>query len=75
MTGQFYSTCLPLCKGGHKISAYWNVIIREAIHEWIEHRKQKQWPEIILKFKDKADFPALETYRNELQTPKKDPLA
>lgn len=52
-----------------------NAIIREAIHEWLEHRKQQQWPEAVLQFKGEADFPAFETYRNELQIPKEDPLA
>lgn len=52
-----------------------NAIIREAIHEWIAHRKQREWPEIILKFKGEKNFPAFENYRDELQTPKEDPLA
>ena len=52
-----------------------NAIIREAIHEWIEYRKQQQWPEKILKFKGISDFPAFESYRSELDTPQEDPLA
>ncbi|MES2614250.1 MAG: ribbon-helix-helix domain-containing protein [Bdellovibrionota bacterium] len=47
-----------------------NFIIREAIKEWLEnHSQTNHWPELILNFKGVPDFPAFESYRNELIDP------
>ncbi len=52
-----------------------NAIIREAIQEWLQQRKRQEWPLAVLKFNGVADFPAFETYRDELQTHTEDPFA
>jgi metal-responsive CopG/Arc/MetJ family transcriptional regulator len=52
-----------------------NTIIREAVKEWIAHHQVKQWPKSIKEFNGIKKMPAFETYRNELELPKEDPLA
>jgi len=42
-----------------------NAIIREAITSWLNN-KHKQWPEEILNYQGDEDFPAFESYREEL---------
>ena len=50
-----------------------NAIIRQAITSWLTH-KHKQWPEEILNYQGDEDFPAFETYREELTEIKDDPF-
>ena len=51
-----------------------NLIIREAIQEWIVHHT-KQWPESVMKFQGVKDFPPFEENRDQLKPPKDDPFA
>jgi len=50
-----------------------NAIIREAINSWL-NSKHKQWPEEILNYQGEKDFPAFESYREELTDIKGDPF-
>jgi hypothetical protein len=52
-----------------------NAIIRHAIEAWITRHSQPQWPDSVLQFKGIADLPAFESYRENLISPKEDPLA
>jgi len=50
-----------------------NAIIREAITSWLNN-KHKQWPKEILNYQGDEDFPAFESYREELSETKDDPF-
>lgn len=52
-----------------------NMIIREAVKEWVIHHETKQWPKSILEFKGIKNIPAFESTRSELLPPKEDPFA
>jgi hypothetical protein len=52
-----------------------NMIIREAVKEWLAHHEMKKWPKSILNFKGYPDFPAFESLRSDLHPSKEDPLA
>lgn len=52
-----------------------NLLIREAVKEWLQHHRAKAWPKSICKFKGVPDMAAFESYRNDLLPPKEDPLA
>ena len=51
-----------------------NALIREAVKEWISHHGMKRWPVSVLKYSGVVEFPAFESYRDELLPPKEDPL-
>ncbi len=51
-----------------------NAIIRQAISSWLKHNHKKQWPEQIINFTGIVDFPAFESHRSELSSPKEDPF-
>lgn len=60
----------------HRTGKSRNLIIREAVKEWLEHHGTKnQWPKSILNFKGCPDLPAFESARDELHSAKEDPLA
>jgi hypothetical protein len=50
-----------------------NSLIRKALQLFIRNQSQG-WPDEIIQFKGVSDFPAFESYRNELLNPKEDPL-
>jgi len=52
-----------------------NLVIRDALKEWLQHHKAQQWPASIQRFKGVSDFPEFESYRDELEEPKEDPFA
>ncbi len=49
-----------------------NNIIREAITQWVMEHYPADWPTSIKNFSGIKDFPAFESYRGELSTPKED---
>lgn len=51
-----------------------NALIREAIREWFVHHKTQHWPTSVMQFNGICDFPAIQSYRDELSPPKEDPL-
>lgn len=52
-----------------------NAVIREAIKEWLARHQPQKWPDCIMNFKGDPDFPAFESFRENLLPPKEDPLA
>ena len=52
-----------------------NMIIREAIKEWVLHHTIKTWPSSVLKFKGNPEIPPFENTRSELAPPKEDPFS
>lgn len=51
-----------------------NMLIREAVRDWIKYHNTKQWPKAVLNFKGCKDMPPFESLRNELIAPKEDPF-
>ncbi len=51
-----------------------NMLIREAVRDWVTHHHAKQWPKSILNFKGCKDMPPFESIRNELLPAKEDPF-
>jgi len=51
-----------------------NSIIRQAISFWLQKHHKKKWPDSLLEFNGMMDFPAFESSRDELLTPKDDPF-
>jgi metal-responsive CopG/Arc/MetJ family transcriptional regulator len=52
-----------------------NMVIREALKEWMTFHQSKEWPESILQHKGYPDFPGFELTREELNPPSEDPLS
>ena len=53
-----------------------NLIIREAIQEWLQNHKAAEWPPCIRNFKGlgKEKITRFESHRRELTKPKEDPF-
>jgi len=51
-----------------------NAIIRQAIESWLSNKK-REWPEEILNYQGDEQFPAFESYREELKDIKDDPFS
>jgi hypothetical protein len=47
-----------------------NNIIREALAEWVNHHYPADWPDSVKQFSGEANFPAFESFRNNLVSPK-----
>ncbi len=47
-----------------------NALVREAIRQYIERQKSRQWPESVVEFKPEKSFPRFETARKTLSPPK-----
>ena len=52
-----------------------NALIREAVDLWLKTNENSSWSKQILEFEGVADFPAFESYRDELKNVKDDPFA
>ncbi|MCF6191219.1 MAG: ribbon-helix-helix domain-containing protein [Cocleimonas sp.] len=52
-----------------------NALIREAVDLWLRTNENSSWPKQIMEFEGVADFPAFESYRDELKDVKDDPFA
>ncbi len=51
-----------------------NMIIREAIKEWIKNHQTKQWPKSILNYKGHPNMEPFESARKDLLPPQEDPF-
>ena len=52
-----------------------NALIREAVDLWLKTNDKTAWPKQIMEFEGDADFPLLESHRDELKEANEDPLA
>lgn len=52
-----------------------NALIREALSEWFQNHPLNKWPDTVLQHEGIHDFMPFESHRDELQTPKDDPLS
>jgi len=52
-----------------------NGLIREAIDLWLKTKQTTEWPDEIMQFTGIGDFPAFESHRMDLTSPKADPFA
>lgn len=51
-----------------------NLVIREAIKEYVADHSVKPWPESVQSFKGVKSFPDVKTLRKGLKEPKEDPF-
>lgn len=52
-----------------------NALIREAISAWLSVNEKSQWPDEVMQFQGVRDFPAFESYRDDLKPAQDDPFA
>lgn len=51
-----------------------NLIIRNALKEWLQSHAKKNWPKGFFNMEACADFPSAEELRKGLKEPPEDPL-